>query len=58
VRHIKDKEADMETVRIALVTGGMDGLGETICVKVAALGYTVVTTHSPPTPRRRNGVIQ
>ena len=33
--------------RIALVTGGMGGLGEAICVKLAALGYTVVTTHSP-----------
>jgi acetoacetyl-CoA reductase len=33
--------------RIALVTGGMGGLGEAICVKLAALGDTVVTTHSP-----------
>src|ERR1700681_2695350 len=33
--------------RIALVTGGMGGLGEAICIKLAALGYTVVTTHSP-----------
>jgi len=33
--------------RIALVTGGMGGLGEAICVKLAALGYTVVTTYSP-----------
>ena len=37
----KDKQ------RIALVTGGMGGLGEAICVKLAALGHTVVTTHSP-----------
>jgi len=37
----------MATPRIALVTGGMGGLGEAICVKMAALGYTVVTTHSP-----------
>ncbi len=36
-----------DTPRIALVTGGMGGLGEAICVKLAALGYTVVTTHSP-----------
>jgi acetoacetyl-CoA reductase len=33
--------------RIALVTGGMGGLGEAICFKLAALGYTVVTTCSP-----------
>jgi len=33
--------------RVALVTGGMGGLGEAICVKMAALGYAVVTTHSP-----------
>jgi acetoacetyl-CoA reductase len=37
----------MATPRIALVTGGMGGLGEAICIKLAALGYTVVTTHSP-----------
>jgi len=35
------------TKRIALVTGGMGGLGEAICIKLAALGYTVVTTYSP-----------
>lgn len=33
--------------RIALVTGGMGGLGEAVCIKLAALGYTVVTTYSP-----------
>jgi acetoacetyl-CoA reductase len=33
--------------RIALVTGGMGGLGEAVCIKLAALGYQVVTTHSP-----------
>ena len=32
---------------VALVTGGMGGLGEAICLKLAALGYAVVTTHSP-----------
>ena len=33
--------------RIALITGGMGGLGEAICLKMAELGYQVVTTHSP-----------
>jgi acetoacetyl-CoA reductase len=33
--------------RVALVSGGMGGLGEAICVKLAALGYEVVTTCSP-----------
>jgi acetoacetyl-CoA reductase len=33
--------------RVALVTGGMGGLGEAIGVKLLALGYKVVTTYSP-----------
>ena len=41
--------------RVALVTGGMGGLGEAICIKLAALGIR----SSPPirraTPRPPNG---
>ena len=37
--------------RVALVTGGMGGLGEAICIKLAGLGYRVVTTHSPGSTR-------
>jgi acetoacetyl-CoA reductase len=33
--------------RVALVSGGMGGLGEAVCIKLAALGYKVVTTYSP-----------
>lgn len=33
--------------RVALITGGMGGLGEAICLKLAALGDKVITTYSP-----------
>jgi len=39
------------TKRTALVTGGMGGLGEAICIKLAALGHAVVTTYSPGNAR-------
>ena len=35
------------TKQIAVVTGGMGGLGEAISVKLHDAGYTVVATHSP-----------
>src|SRR5216110_155954 len=37
----------MATQRIAVVTGGMGGLGETISTKMADAGYRVVVTFSP-----------
>jgi acetoacetyl-CoA reductase len=33
--------------RVAVVTGGMGGLGEAICVKLSAMGYKVIATYSP-----------
>jgi acetoacetyl-CoA reductase len=35
------------TKRVALITGGMGGLGETISTKMADAGYTVAVTFSP-----------
>jgi len=37
----------MTQKRVVLVTGGMGGLGETICTKMADAGYRVVATYSP-----------
>jgi len=34
-------------IRVAVVTGGMGGIGEAICVRLATAGYKVVTTYSP-----------
>jgi acetoacetyl-CoA reductase len=42
-----DKGAIVMTKRIALITGGMGGLGETISTKMADAGYRVVVTYSP-----------
>jgi acetoacetyl-CoA reductase len=33
--------------RIAVVTGGMGGLGEAICIKLGKMGYRVIATYSP-----------
>ena len=40
--------------RVALVTGGMGGLGEAVCIKLAALGYKVVATYSPGNAKARD----
>ena len=37
--------------RIALVTGGMGGIGTAICRELSSQGFQVVTTHSPGNPR-------
>ena len=33
--------------RVAVVTGGMGGLGEAICMKLSKMGYRVIATYSP-----------
>ena len=35
------------TQRMAVVTGGMGGLGEAICIKLSGMNYKVVATYSP-----------
>ena len=37
----------MKQQGVALVTGGMGGIGEVVCCKLAQMGYRVVTTFSP-----------
>ncbi|MEP7155152.1 MAG: SDR family NAD(P)-dependent oxidoreductase, partial [Betaproteobacteria bacterium] len=40
-------QASQSKQRIAVVTGGMGGLGEAICMKLARMGIKVVVTYSP-----------
>src|SRR3990172_1148411 len=42
-----NRGAKAMTKRVALITGGMGGLGETISTKMADAGYRVVVTYSP-----------
>ena len=42
--------------RVAVVTGGMGGLGEAICVRLSQTGYKVVTTYSPSNTRARDWI--
>ena len=44
----------MAQQRIAVVTGGMGGLGETISTKMAGAGYRVVVTYSPSNTKYRS----
>jgi acetoacetyl-CoA reductase len=44
--------------RVALVTGGMGGLGEAVCIKMHALGYCVVTTYSPSNTKAESWLAQ
>ena len=44
----------MAKSRIAVVTGGMGGLGETISTKMADAGYRVVVTYSPSNTKYRS----
>ncbi len=40
----------MEKLRVALVTGGMGGLGTALCRRLDAAGFRVATTYSPSNP--------
>jgi len=50
------KRMNMDEKRVVVVTGGMGGLGEAICVKFFHAGYRVVTTYSPTNDNAANWV--
>ena len=45
-----NRKGESMTKRVAVVTGGMGGLGEAISIKLHDAGYAVVVTHSPGNP--------
>ncbi len=45
----------MDKNKVVMVTGGMGGLGETICTKMVDAGYKVVATYSPGNSKYENG---
>ena len=48
----------MAQQRIAVVTGGMGGLGESISTKMADAGYKVVVTYSPSNTKYKSWLDQ
>ena len=42
-------------MRVAVITGGMGGLGDSISTKMHAAGYRVVVTHSPGNTKAKDG---
>ena len=45
-------------MRVAVITGGMGGLGESISTKMHAAGYRVVVTHSPGNTKAKEWLAQ
>jgi acetoacetyl-CoA reductase len=44
--------------RVAVVTGGMGGLGEAICMKLGKMGYKVVATYSPGNTKHNDWIAE
>ena len=43
-------------MRVAVITGGMGGLGDSISAKMHAAGYRVVVTHSPGNTKAKDWI--